>query len=805
MMDSYDCREVEEKWAGIWRRENSFAVDLEKAERPYYNLMMFPYPSAEGLHIGNLFAFVGSDVHGRFRRAQGYDVFEPFGFDAFGIHSENYALKTGTHPARLVPRNVANFRRQLERIGGRFNWECEVNSTDPGYYRWTQWIFVKLFEAGLVYQREAPVNWCPSCRTVLADEQAAGGECERCGSEVEPRAMRQWFARITAYAQRLLDDLDWIDWSAITRNAQQRWIGRSEGAEVVFPVDGTDEPISVFTTRPDTLWGATYLVLAPEHPLVEQIAAPEQKAALEEYARQAARKSAVERQVTGLEKTGVPTGAWAVNPANGERIPVWVADYVLMGYGTGAIMAVPAHDERDFAFAREFGLPVVEVVSPDGTRRTLTEAYTGEGVLVDSGPFTGIDSGRAIGEVAAWLEERGMGKPAVTYRLRDWCISRQRYWGPPIPVIHCDACGALPVPEEQLPVLLPEVEAFEPDGSGKSPLARCAEFVHTHCPQCGGKARRETDVSDNFLDSAWYFFRYPSADRDEVIFDPELTRKWLPVDMYIGGNEHSVLHLMYTRFLTLAFKDMGLIDFDQPFQRFRAHGLIVLNGAKMSKSKGNVVNPDEYIDRFGADTLRTYLMFCCPFQDGGDFQERGIVGVRRFYERLWRYATETEFDDGEIEERGLLALVHRTIGRVTESMEQLHYNAAVAALMELLNGFTAGGEHYRQGIRTLLQLVGPFGPFIAQELWERIGESGMIGDHPWPEWDPARAREERVEWVVQVNGRIRDRLELSAGAVQEEVEEAAFARERVVEWVGGKEVVKKIFVPDKLINIVVKG
>ena len=804
MNGEYDFRAIEVKWSRRWREENAYAVDLKKAERPFYNLMMFPYPSAEGLHIGNLFAFVGSDIYGRFQRAQGYDVFEPFGFDAFGIHSENHAIKTGIHPARQVPANIANFRRQMESIGVRVDWEREVDSTDPAYYRWTQWIFVKLFKAGLIYQKEGPVNWCPSCKTVLADEQAAGGECERCSSGVERRGMLQWYARTTAYAQRLLDNLDWIDWSDVVANFQKQWIGRSEGAEVLFPVAECGESITVFTTRPDTLWGATYVVLAPEHPLVEQITTPERKRAVEEYVRQAGGRSDIERQDAGREKSGVETGVQAVNPATGERIPIWVADYVLMGYGTGAIMAVPAHDERDFAFARKFDLPIVEVISPDGEERELEEAFVGEGELIHSGQFSGMKSREAIGKIGEWLAERGIGKPAVSFRLRDWCISRQRYWGPPIPMVHCEICGPQPVPEEELPVLLPHVDAFEPDGSGKSPLARCEAFVRTNCPQCGGEGRRETDVSDNFLDSAWYFFRYPSSDRGDVAFDAEMTHKWLPVDMYIGGKEHSVLHLMYTRFVTMAFRDMGLIDFEEPFKRFRAHGLIVKDGAKMSKSKGNVVNPDEYLEEYGADTFRTFMMFLGPFQQGGDFRDRGIVGVQRFFERLWRYATEADFEEGEIEEAELVALIHGQIGKVTESIEQLRYNSGVAALMELFNGLVAGERHYRRSIKILLQLACPFAPFITRELWERLGEEGEVNDAPWPEWDAKLTQGETVEWVVQVNGKIRDRLELPVGSSQPTVEEAVFARPRVQDWIAKKDIVKKIFVQNKLINIVVK-
>ena len=802
MTEKYEHQSVEEKWMQRWRRERPHAVDLEKAECPYYNLMMFPYPSAEGLHIGNLFPYVGSDIHGRFKRAQGYDVFEPMGFDAFGMHSENYALKVNRHPADLTPENVAHFRRQLQRIGTILDWEHEVDTTDPAYYRWTQWIFVQLFRAGLVYQKEAPVNWCPSCRTVLAAEQAAGGLCERCDAQVEQKAMRQWFVRTTAYAQQLLDNLEWIDWSAVTTSAQERWIGRSEGAEIVFPVAATEEQIQVFTTRPDTLWGATYVVLAPEHALVERITAPQHRAQVRAYVESTRQKSVGERQDADREKTGVSTGAHAVHPATDERIPVWIADYVLTGYGTGAIMAVPAHDGRDLEFARHFDLPIIEVVRPDAGQHPPDEAYTGEGTLVDSGPFSGVASTEARDKIAAWLQQRDRGRPTINYRLRDWCISRQRYWGPPIPIIHCDTCGAVPVPEADLPVLLPAFEDFAPDGSGESPLARAADFVDTECAQCGGAARRETDVSDNFLDSAWYFFRYPSAHRPDVVFDRERTRKWLPVDMYIGGNEHAVLHLMYTRFLTMAFKDLGLIDFEEPFIRFRANGMIVKDGSKMSKSRGNVINPDTYLDQYGADTLRMYLMFSGNFRDGGDFRDQGIAGTRRFLERIWRYANETEFVDGEVEGT-LVGLLHRQIHKVTQDLETLNYNTAVAALMELFNGLQVQKRHYRQAVRVLLQLLSPFAPFIAQELWERLGEEGWIGSAPWPQCDEDLMREETITLVVQVNGKVRDRLELPADTPQKEVEEAVFARERIDECIAGKQVVKTIFVPDKLMNIVV--
>ncbi|MCY4544215.1 MAG: class I tRNA ligase family protein, partial [Gemmatimonadetes bacterium] len=587
---------------------------------------------------------------------------------------------------------------------------------------------------------------------------------------------------------------------------------RSEGAEVDFRLADHDEQLSVFTTRPDTLWGATYMVLAPEHPLVDVVTTEKQRADVKEYVRESGRKTAIEREDVTREKTGVFTGGYAVNPVNDARIPIWISDYVLMTYGTGAIMAVPAHDSRDFEFARAFDLPIVQVIGGAEDRTNghdgatgLEEAYAGEGTMINSGPFDGTHSTVGVRTVTDWLEDSGIGRRQVNYRLRDWCISRQRYWGPPIPMIHCGDCGVVPVPEDQLPVVLPHEEDFKPDGTGRSPLARDPSFLNTTCPECGGPATRETDVNDNFLDSAWYFFRYPSTEREDVVFDPETTERWLPVDMYIGGNEHAVLHLMYTRFITMALHDIGLISFSEPFKKFRAHGTIIRNGAKMSKSKGNVINPDEYLDDYGADTFRTYLMFLGPFQVGGDFQDAGINGVRRFYDRLWRYVTGTDFSAAPVADPELLALLHGRTRDVTEDMKTFQYNTAIARLMELLNGLQNAQVHHRDAVCTLLQLAAPFAPFITQELWARMDREGMICVAPWPEYDPSLIVSATIEYVIQINGRVRDRLELPPGRSREEIEQAAFASERVRLWTDGKESIRNIFVPDKLLNIVVKG
>jgi leucyl-tRNA synthetase len=810
--DAYAPAQVEQKWQRLWeeRGTNGYTREaLEEASDPFYNLMMFPYPSAEGLHVGNIYAFTGADVHGRYQRMRGHTVFEPIGFDAFGIHSENFALKRGIHPMDLIPSNVRNFTRQLRRTGGMFDWRHTVDTTDPAYYRWTQWVFLQLFKAGLAERKEAPVNWCPSCKTVLANEQVIAGACERCGTPVEQRRIAQWFFKITRYAQRLLDNLATLDWSDSTRKAQENWIGRSDGAELRFPVldaDGseTGTHIDVFTTRPDTIFGATYMVLSPEHPLVDEVTADGQRRRVYAYREEAARKDLVARQKTDKTKTGVSTGGSCRNPATGEAIPIWIADYVLMEYGTGAIMAVPGHDERDFEFATAFDLPIVRVVAGEGDSAgtPLTEAYTGDGTLVNSGEFDGLPWQEAKRRITEWLAGRGLGEPRVNYRLHDWCISRQRYWGPPIPIIHCPTCGPVGVPESELPVVLPRVEDFKPDDSGVSPLARVEEWYRTTCPQCGAAARRETDVSDTFLDSGWYFLRYPSTDFDDRPFDGGLTAKWLPVTTYIGGNEHAVLHLMYARFLTMVLHDLGHLHFDEPFTVFRAHGLITHEGAKMSKSKGNVVIPDPIIEEFGADTFRLYLMFLGPFEEGGDYRDEGIQGPYGFLHRLWD--TALTCGDGA-PEASVERKVHRTIKQVTEQVATLQYNTAVAALMECLNAVRAGGRQVvRAEIEPLVALVAPFAPHVAEELWERLGHEGSIFDGAhWPAYDDAKTVDETVKVAVQVNGKLRGTVDVPPGSSEAEVVAAARAEENVSRHLEGVTERKVVFVKDRLVNFVV--
>jgi leucyl-tRNA synthetase len=810
--DAYSPSRVEEKWQRLWeeRGTNTFTLEaLTTAEKPFYNLMMFPYPSAEGLHVGNIYAFTGADVHGRYQRMRGRTVFEPIGFDAFGIHSENFALKRGVHPMDLIPSNVRNFTRQLRRTGGMFDWSHAVNTTDPAYYKWTQWIFLQLFKAGLAERKEAPVNWCPSCMTVLANEQVIGGACERCGTPVEQRRIAQWFFRITQYAERLLANLETLDWSDTTRAAQTNWIGRSEGARLRFPVvdaDGkeTGATIEVFTTRPDTVFGATYMVLAPEHPLVDALTDAAHADSVRAYREESVRKDLVARQKVDKTKTGEFTGGHCRNPATGEPIPVWIADYVLMEYGTGAIMAVPGHDERDFEFATQFELPIVRVVAGPGedADTPLAEAYVGPGVLVNSADFDGTDVDDAVRVVTEWAEGHGWGEGTVNYRLRDWCISRQRYWGPPIPVIHCGKCGSVAVPEEDLPVVLPRVEDFKPDDTGVSPLARVEAWYRTTCPECGGEARRETDVSDTFLDSGWYFLRYPSTDFDDKPFDQVLTKRWLPVHTYIGGNEHAVLHLLYSRFLTMVLHDLGHLDFEEPFRVFRAHGLIIAEGAKMSKSKGNVVVPDPIIEEFGADTFRTYLMFIGPFESGGDYRQEGIQGPFGFLHRLWDTVLAAE--DGE-PDPSVERKLHRTIKQVTEQLPDLQYNTAIAAMMEYLNAARAGGRRAaRAEVEPLVQLVAPFAPHLAEELWERLGHEGSIFDGAnWPAYDPARTVEDTVNYAVQVNGKLRGTVAVARGTGEAEVVAVARAEENVARHLDGATQRKVVFVKDRLVNFVV--
>ena len=801
--DRYDPPRLERHWQDVWTRTGIYQTDLADATRPFYNLMMFPYPSAEGLHVGNMYAFTGADIYGRFTAMRGQDVFEPMGFDAFGIHSENFAIKRGIHPRLLTTENVERFREtQLKRSGCRFDWSHEVDTTDARYYRWTQWIFLQLFKAGLAVRRKAPVNWCPKDHTVLADEQVIDGRCERCDTLVVQRDLEQWFLRITAYAERLLANLDHLDWSEHVKAAQRAWIGRSTGLEFSMRVDGhTNTSVEVFTTRPDTVFGVTYVVLAPEHPLVERLTTPEQSSKVDAYRAQTRTRSELERQQGEREKTGAFTGAYAINPANRKRIPIWIADYVLPSHGTGAIMAVPAHDARDWEFANAFGLPIRRViVPPDGEPQG---AFVGEGVVVDSDSFSGESSRTASERISRWFEERQIGRRTVQYRLRDWLVSRQRYWGPPIPIVYCERCDLVPVPENQLPVRLPDVEDWMPRGTGSSPLAEVASFVETRCPTCGGPARRDTDVSDNFLDSAWYFLRYPSSSVDDRPFDPELTAKWLPVDMYIGGAEHAVLHLLYSRFITMALHDLGHLPFEEPFLRFRAHGLLAKDGSKMSKSRGNVVNPDAYFDRLGADTLRMYLVFLGPYDRGGEFSDTSIGGIRRFLGRVWdlvvRHADRLVDEPAPLDARRAL---HRTIRAVTQDLENLRYNIAVAALMTYLNTLQERDSLHDEEVAGLLLLLAPFAPHLAEELWARLAKPYSIHQQSFPVASEALLEVETLPVGVQINGRTRGLVQLAPEASEAEALEAARQVDAARQALDQASVRRVIYVPRRIINLV---
>ena len=796
--ERYDPPAVERHWQAVWTRTGIYEPDLEHVSRPFYNLMMFPYPSAQGLHVGNMYSFTGADIFGRFTAMRGLDVFEPIGFDAFGIHSENYAIQRGIHPRILTAENVERFRETFRRSGCRFDWSHEVVTTDPGYYHWSQWIFLQLYAAGLAVRRKAPVNWCPNCQTVLADEQVLDGRCERCGTLVVQRDLEQWFLRITAFAERLLNNLDHLDWSETVKSAQRAWIGRSTGLEFEMPVEGSPETrIDVFTTRPDTVFGVTYVVMAPEHPLVNALTTEARRQEVQDYQARTRARSELERQQSARAKTGVFTGAYAVNPANDERIPIWIADYVLGSYGTGAIMAVPAHDVRDWEFAHAFDLPIRQVVA------SAELPSTGEGALVDSGPFTGLPSTEGAERISRWFEQRQIGRRVTRYRLRDWLVSRQRYWGPPIPIVYCAVCGIVPVPEDQLPVLLPDVDDWMPKGTGAAPLADVASFVNTTCPACGGPAQRETDVSDNFLDSAWYYLRYPSSAVEDRPFVQQMTAKWLPVDMYIGGAEHAVLHLLYSRFISMALHDLGHLPFEEPFTRFRANGQLTKDGFKMSKSRGNVVNPDAYFDRFGADTLRMYLVFLGPFEQAGDFTDVGMGGIRRFLGRVWdlvlRHAVERPSEHPHQAARRRL---HQTIRSVTHDLEHLRYNTAIAALMSYLNTLQEREAVHDEELSALLRMLAPFAPHLAEELWMRLGKPYSIHQQPFPEASEAVLESAAVSVAVQVNGKTRGVVELARDASQGQAIEAARGLAPARGALEPNRLRRVVYVPGKIINIV---
>jgi leucyl-tRNA synthetase len=818
-VERYDPKEIEAKWQRVWEDEQAFHVpnpdpaQAAEGDNKSYVLEMLPYPSGE-LHMGQSLNYTLGDVVTHLRRRRGMTVLRPMGYDSFGLPAENAAIREGGHPRDVTERNIAAIRTQMKRMGWAIDWQRELSTHEPEYYRWTQWLFLKLFEAGLAYRREAFVNWCPNDQTVLANEQVIDGRCERCGFEVEARSLEQWFFRITAYADRLLDEMALLEsWPERVLRMQRNWIGRSEGAEIVFRIEEVDIDIPVFTTRPDTLFGATFFVLAPEHPLVPRLAegTPHEQEVLE-YARRAAGRPTAERTDPEKEKTGVFTGHFVTNPVNDYRLPVWVSDYVLMEYGTGAIMAVPAHDERDYAFAKRYELPVKVVVVPaegDVEEGAAYVGHSGEEKLVDSAQFSGMSSPEAKKAIVEWLETRGGGRAAVGYRLRDWLLSRQRYWGCPIPIVHCDECGLVPVPEEDLPVLLPEVDEYLP--KGRSPLAAAEDWVKTTCPRCGGDARRETDTMDTFVDSSWYFIRYCDPDNDSAAFDREIADYWLPVNQYIGGIEHAILHLMYARFFTKVMNDLELVGFREPFARLFNQGMIHYQGAKMSKSRGNVVPPDSIISRYGADTLRLYLLFMGPADQDKPWQDEGVEGMFRFLHRLWRLVldvAETEPVNGDA--AGPLARkAHETIAKVSDDIERrFQFNTPIAAVMELVNEvYHVKDDPQRTGevrfaTETAVSLIQPYVPHIAEELWERLGHERLWRTR-WPEADASLLERETFVLVVQVNGRVRDRAEVPVGLSEDELVERARELPRVRSHLDGKEIKKTIVVPGRLVNLVV--
>ena len=818
--ERYDAPAIERKWRERWDRDQLYRVDDDAPGEKWYSLTMYPYPSGV-LHIGHWYAFAVPDVFARLQRMRGHNVLFPMGFDAFGLPAENAAIRHNIHPATWTFENIETMRRQYAQMGAMIDWSREVVTCTPEYYRWNQWLFLQMLKRGLAYRAKGAVWWCPKDQTVLANEQVLEGNvCERCGTEVYRRDLEQWYFRITDYADELLRDTEALDWPERVKTMQRNWIGRSEGARLRFRLETGDE-LEVFTTRPDTVWGATFMVLAPEHPLVEKITTPDRRAEVEAYVEQARRQTEIERMSTdeARQRTGVFTGAYAINPVTDERIPVWIADYVLMGYGTGAIMAVPFGDQRDFEFARAFDLPIRVVVQPedqpDFDPATMTEAYTGPGGLVNSGPMTGKRMPEQLPEVIAWLTETGRGEAEVNYRLRDWLISRQRYWGTPIPVVYCDACGMVPVPEEQLPIELPLDAEFTP--TGQSPLVTHEGFLHTTCPRCGGPARRETDTMDTFVDSSWYWFRYTSPRYDEGPFDPAAAARWTPVDLYCGGIEHAILHLLYARFITKVLRDLGLVDHGEPFLRLRNQGMILAEeGTKMSKSRGTQVAPDELVAAHGADALRLHLMYLGPWEQGGPWNSRGLQGMERFIRRAWTVVTETAARDGLGDDAvspedaaALRRLTHRTIRRVTTDLDEFQFNTMVAALIEFVNelmrlkdGPAAQTAAWREAVETLVLLMAPSTPYVAEEMWERLGKPYSVHQQRWPVYDEALTVEALVEVVVQVNGKVRERLMLAADAPEDEAVAAVLAAPKVAEALAGAEPRKVIYVPGRLVNVV---
>ncbi|SDH64357.1 leucyl-tRNA synthetase [Alteribacillus persepolensis] len=802
---AFSHKDIEKKWQRYWEENKTFKTSDEPGEGPdFYALDMFPYPSGSGLHVGHPEGYTATDILARMKRMQGYNVLHPMGWDAFGLPAEQFALDTGKHPREFTQANIETFKRQIKSLGFSYDWDREINTTDPNYYKWTQWIFLQLYNKGLAYMDEVAVNWCPALGTVLANEEVIDGVSERGGHPVERRPMKQWMLKITEYADRLLEDLEELDWPESVKDMQRNWIGRSEGADVYFSIDGTDETFTVFTTRPDTLFGATYCVFAPEHELVDKIVTEEQKEAVEAYKREVGTKSDLERTELQKEKTGVFTGAYAINPANGEKLPIWIADYVLVSYGSGAIMAVPGHDERDYEFAQAFDLPIVEVVEGGDIEK---EAYTEDGPHVHSDFLNGLYTEEAITAMIDKLEEEGKGKKQVTYRLRDWLFSRQRYWGEPIPIIHWEDGTMAPVPEDELPLELPEMDEFKPSGTGESPLANASEWLEVTDPKTGMKGRRETNTMPQWAGSCWYFLRFIDPDNDEMLADEEKLRRWLPVDIYIGGAEHAVLHLLYARFWHKVLYDLGVVPTKEPFQRLYNQGMILgENNEKMSKSKGNVVNPDDILESHGADTLRLYEMFMGPLDASVAWSENGLDGARRFLDRVWRLYTEDNNLSSAIKDadgtKDFARTYHQTVQRVTDDFTNLRFNTGISQLMVFVNEAYKQDELPRKYMKGFIKLLSPVAPHIAEEIWELLGQEETIAYASWPEYDESMLVEDEIEIVLQVNGKVRAKAVVPKDAEKEQMEAIAKENEKVQEEIDGKTVRKIIAVPGKLVNIV---
>jgi leucyl-tRNA synthetase len=811
-MAKYPFESIEKKWQKRWEDEKTFRAVEDPSfpkEKRRYVLDMFPYPSGAGLHVGHPEGYTATDIYCRFLRMNGFNVLHPMGFDAFGLPAENYAIQTGTHPEVTTMTNVERFRTQIKSLGFSYDWDREVSTCTPDYYKWTQWIFLQIFKKGLAYESEMPINWCPSCKTGLANEEVKDGECDRCHTKVTRKRIRQWVLKITAYADRLLEGLENVDWPNAIKISQRNWIGRSEGAEVVFGIDGRSETMEIYTTRPDTLFGVTYMVLSPEHSLVSLITTPDKKAEVDAYVEAAARKSDLERTDLAKGKTGVFTGAYAINPVNGAKVPIWISDYVLISYGTGAIMAVPAHDERDWDFAKTFGLPIVQVVASLGETgpfdREPSACTAADGFAVNSGEFDGLLTTEFIPKITDWLETKKIGKKAVNYKLRDWLFSRQRYWGEPIPIVHCATCGIVPLDEKDLPLLLPQVASYTPTGTGESPLANIPEWVNTTCPHCKGPAKRETNTMPQWAGSCWYYLRYLDPKNDKAYVDPSVVDYWMPVDLYVGGAEHAVLHLLYSRFWHKVLYDVGAVNTDEPFLRLVNQGMILgEDNQKMSKSRGNVINPDDIIQEFGADSMRVYEMFMGPLEVSKPWFTAGLIGVSRFLERAW--ATSDKPMDDSVPSPELLKLLHKTIKKVSHDTDTLNFNTAISQMMIFLNDLSKLETVPLSLWKPFVLLLSPYAPHLGEELWEKLGSNGeSVSKASWPCYDEALTLDEEKEIVVQVNGKIRERFVVDAGTKDEVLKEKALDLPKVRDWVGKKEILKVIVVKDKLVNIVVKG